>query len=95
MNEKIPEPFPEILEDESPERQTAISELRRVNDDVAAWVRQDPNGRSRAALLHGAIVKAAETKSIENVTAWLRYFLDNEAPRRDFDSGFYNPKPEQ
>ena len=88
MSEKIPKPPAKIPEDET--RRAAIAELDRVHQDVAAWCRDDPGCRSRAALLDGAIADYADTESVERITGWLRYFLDNEAVRRDFDFGRHN-----
>ncbi len=89
MTEKVPEPPEELSEYEPPERAEALRELHALNEELAKWARADDT-RSRATLLHGAIAKNVDTDSVKKLSNWLRYFLDNEGARRDFENSLFD-----
>lgn len=92
MMERIPEPIPDLPEDA--ERGRAQDAFLNVFLDIGRW-EQESHGDSRsAAVLLGQIIQiSVDTESLKRLTARLRFFLENEAVRRDFEESMDAPAP--
>jgi hypothetical protein len=90
--ERIPEPIPDLPDD--PERRRAKDAFLDVFLDVGHWEREG-NGanRSSAVLLGQIIAITVDAGCLERLTARLRFFLENEAVRRDFNDSWDSPEP--